>query len=148
MIEYLDQPEETADLRFGDWQRTGDVGHLDSEGFLYLTDRKRDIILSGGSNIFPRHIEEVLYTHPAILEAVAVGVPDATWGEAVHVVVVLREGQQASIDSILTWCREKLPSNKRPRSVELVRELPKNTYGKILRREVREWYWKSDNKII
>jgi acyl-CoA synthetase (AMP-forming)/AMP-acid ligase II len=75
----------------------------------------------------------VLYAHPAILEAVAVGVPDATWGETVHAVVVLREGQQASIDSILLWCREKLPSNKRPRSVELVSGAAQNTYGKILR---------------
>ncbi len=148
MVGYLNRAEDTAALRIGGWQRTGDIGHLDDEGFLYLTDRKRDIILSGGSNIFPRHVEEVLYAHPSVLEVVAVGVPDPTWGETVHAVIVLREGQHADRETLLAWCREKLPSGKRPRSIQFVSELPKNTYGKILRREVRQWYWKSDNKIV
>jgi acyl-CoA synthetase (AMP-forming)/AMP-acid ligase II len=148
MVGYLDQPEETAGLRFGEWQRTGDIGHLDADGYLYLTDRKRDVIRSGASNVFPRHVEEILYAHPAILEAAAVGVPDETWGESVHVVVVLRENATLDAEVLLAWCRERLPSNKRPRSVDFVAELPKNTYGKILRRDVRGWYWKSDNKIV
>ena len=148
MVGYLDQPEETASLRFGEWQRTGDIGHLDADGYLYLTDRKRDVIRSGASNVFPRHVEEILYAHPAILEAAAVGVPDETWGESVHVVVVLRENATLDAEVLLAWCRERLPSNKRPRSVDFVAELPKNTYGKILRRDVRGWYWKSDNKIV
>jgi acyl-CoA synthetase (AMP-forming)/AMP-acid ligase II len=121
---------------------------MDEHGFLYLTDRKRDIILSGGSNIFPRHIEEVLYSHPSVLEAIAVGVPDDTWGETVHAVVVVRKGAPANGDELLAWCREKLPSGKRPRSVEFVADLPKNTYGKILRREVRARYWADRDRTI
>jgi len=148
MVGYLDDPEATQALRIGAWQRTGDIGHIDAEGFVYLTDRKRDIILSGGSNIFPRHIEEVLYTHPAILEAVAVGVPDETWGETVHAVVVVRPGALADGDALLAWCRDKLPSAKRPRSVEFVADLPKNPYGKILRREVRARYWIARDRTI
>ena len=148
MVGYLDDPQATAALRIGPWQRTGDIGHMDAQGFLYLTDRKRDIILSGGSNIFPRHIEEVLYSHPAVLEAIAVGVPDETWGETVHAVVVVREGAPADGDALLAWCREKLPSAKRPRSVEFVADLPKNTYGKILRREVRARYWADRDRTI
>ncbi|MDB5812537.1 MAG: AMP-dependent synthetase [Betaproteobacteria bacterium] len=148
MVGYLDQPEATAELRIGEWQRTGDIGRIDEEGFLYLTDRKRDIILSGGSNIFPRQIEEVLYAHPAVLEVVAVGIPDNTWGETIHAVVVPRDGATADSAALLDWCRDRLPSNKRPRSVEFVQDLPKNTYGKILRREVRARYWTAQERQI
>ena len=148
MIGYLDDPQATAALRIGAWQRTGDIGRIDDEGFVYLTDRKRDIILSGGSNIFPRHVEEVLYAHPSVLEAVAVGVPHDTWGETVHAVVVMREGALRDGEALLAWCRDKLPSAKRPRSVEFVAELPKNSYGKILRREVRARYWSDRERAI
>jgi len=143
MVGYLDQPEETAALRFGRWQRTGDVGRLDKEGFLYLTDRKKDLIISGGSNIYPREVEEVLYAHAAVLEAIAIGIPDDRWGETVHALVVLRHSEIASTstEDILEWCKRKLADYKRPRSVEFVTEFPKNAYGKILRKDIRARHW-------
>src|SRR3546814_115642 len=113
MVGYLDKPKETADIRFHEWQRTGDIGRIDKDGFVYLTDRKRDIIISGGSNIFPREIEEVLYAHPAILEAVVIGIPDIVWGEIVHGVAVLRKGKHAEPAALLAWSRERLQSYKR-----------------------------------
>jgi len=148
MVGYLGQPEQTAALRFGAWQRTGDIGRIDRDGFVYLTDRKNDLIITGGSNVYPRDVEEVLFAHPAVREAVAVGVPDPRWGETVHAVVVLRAGAQGDAEGVLAWCRDRLASYKRPRSVEFVDELPKNAYGKILRREVRQRFWPATARNI
>jgi len=142
MVGYLGQPEETARLRFGRWQRTGDIGHVDAEGFLYITDRKRDMIISGGTNIYPRDIEEALHAHPDVLECAAIGVPDAQWGERVHALVVPRAGRTPDVEALIAWCRDRLAGYKRPRTLDIVSDLPKNAYGKILRREVRERYWK------
>lgn len=138
MVGYLNEPELTAALRFGKWQRTGDVGRMDPEGYLYLTDRKRDLIISGGSNIYPREIEEVLYAHTSILEAVAIGLPNDKWGETVCVVAVLRAGARLGEDELIEWCRQRLADYKRPRMVRFLDELPKNAYGKILKREIRQ----------
>src|SRR5690606_25010959 len=113
MVEYLGDPEATRALRFGSWQRTGDMGRIDADGFVYLTGRKRELIVSGGSNVSPREVENVLHTHPAILEAIVIGRPDERWGETVHAVVVRRPGCQPDAQSLLGWCREKLPSYKR-----------------------------------
>lgn len=148
MVGYLNRPEETARLRSGPWQRTGDVGRLDSDGFVYLTDRKKDLIITGGNNVYPREIEEVMHAHPDIEEAIAVGVPDDTWGEVVHVVAVLRPGHELGGEAFLAWCRTRCSSDKRPRSVEFVRELPKSAYGKILRNEIRSRYWKTQDRRI
>lgn len=145
---YLNQPEETAALRVGPWQRSGDIGRIDGDGFVYLTDRKKDLIVTGGSNVYPREIEEVLYRHPDVHEAVAVGVPDDTWGEHVHALVVARQDRAFDSTAFLAWCQERLSSDKRPRSVELVKELPKSFYGKILRRELRARYWQSSDRKI
>src|SRR3546814_9857807 len=125
MIGYLNRPDETTALRHGIWQRTGDVGHIDKDGFVYLTDRKKDFIITGGNNVYHRDIEEVMYSHPHVLEAVAVGIPDDTWGETVHAVVVQRSGQSIEPDGFLEGCRTRLPTDKRPRSVAFVEELPK-----------------------
>lgn len=142
MVGYLNQPEETAALRVGKWQRTGDIGRMDADGYIYLTDRKKDFIITGGNNVYPREIEEVLYAHPSVHEAVAVGIPDQTWGETVHAVVVLKDGQSTEPDVLLEWCRTRLPTDKRPRSISFMSDLPKSAYGKILRREVRDPFWK------
>ena len=148
MVGYLDNEEATEELREGQWQRTGDIGKLDEDGFLYLTDRKKDVIITGGNNVYPREIEEVLYRHPDLLEAVAVGVPNEQWGETVHVVAAPRRGRRLDGAALVEWCRERLPSDKRPRSATIVDSLPKSGYGKILRREVRQAFWHGRDRRI
>jgi acyl-CoA synthetase (AMP-forming)/AMP-acid ligase II len=147
MVGYLNRPEETARIRAGVWQRTGDIGHVDAQGFCHLVDRKNDVIVTGGSNVYPREIEEILYTHPDVKEALAFGVPDAVWGEKVHALVVPRTASPAS-DAFLEWCALRLAADKRPPSVEFVADLPKSDYGKILRREVRARYWQGRSRLI
>ncbi len=148
MVGYLDNPEATAADRHGIWQRSGDVGKLDADGFLYITDRKKELIITGGSNVYPREIEETLHAHPDVQEAIVIGIPSERWGEQVHALVVTRS--QAGFDdaAFLEWCRERLGTDKRPRSVERVDELPKSAYGKILRREIRERYWAGASRRI
>ncbi len=139
---YWGKPEATAETLRGGWLHTGDVGHLDEDGYLYITDRKKDMIISGGSNIYPRELEEVICTHPAVHEVAVIGVPDEKWGECVKAVVVLRAGTRATEAEIVEHCRRSLASYKKPASVEFVADLPKNAYGKILKRELREPYWR------
>jgi long-chain acyl-CoA synthetase len=141
MAGYWQQPAATAEALRNGWLHTGDVGHLDDDGYVYITDRRKDLIISGGANIYPREVEEVLCTHPAVYEAAVVGVPDETWGEAVKALVVLRPGVVATEADLVEHCRRHLASYKKPRSVEFLGELPKNAYGKILKRELRERYW-------
>jgi len=135
---YWNRPEETAATLKDGWLHTGDIGRLDEDGYLYIVDRKKDMIIAGGFNIYPREIDEVLYQHPAVLEACAVGVPDAYRGETVKAFVVLKPGAQATEQEILDFCRERLAAYKRPRSVEFLPELPKSTVGKVLRRVLVE----------
>jgi len=135
---YWNKPEETAATLRDGWLYTGDIGRMDEDGYLYIVDRKKDMIIAGGFNIYPREIDEVLYQHPAVLEACAVGVPDAYRGETVKAFVVLKPGMHATEQEILDFCRERLAAYKRPRSVEFLPELPKSTVGKVLRRELVE----------
>ena len=111
-------------------------------------DRKNDMIISGGKNIYPREIEEVLYKHDAILEAAVIGVPDEHWGESVKALVVLKPGKEESEEGIIAFCKENLASYKKPRTVEFRRELPKNPTGKILKRLIRDEYWKGGERKI
>lgn len=148
MVGYLNRSEETAALRHGLWQRTGDIGRLDADGFLYLTDRKKDLIITGGNNVYPREVEEIVYSHPDVLEAAVIGIPDDIWGEIVHVEAVLRRGSLLDPKTFLDWCHARLPADKRPRSVKFVSDLPKSAYGKILRREVRDVYWVNRASMI
>lgn len=136
MIGYLGLPEETvAALRDG-WLFTGDLARMDDEGYVYIVDRKKDMILVDGYNVYPREVEEVLYQHPAILEAAVIGIPDEVHGEAVKAFVALKE-VAVSQEDIVDFCRDKLAKYKVPRQVEFVTELPKNSTGKILRRSLR-----------
>jgi acyl-CoA synthetase (AMP-forming)/AMP-acid ligase II len=145
---YWNNPEATAETLRNGWLHTGDVGYLDEDGYLYVTDRKKDMIISGGANIYPREVEEAICTHPAIREVAVIGVPDPKWGEFVKAVVVLRSGAQASESEIIEHCRQFLGSYKKPTSVEFAAELPKNAYGKILKRELRERYWTGHDRSI
>jgi acyl-CoA synthetase (AMP-forming)/AMP-acid ligase II len=138
---YWNRPDETREALRGGFMHTGDAGVMDAEGFVYIQDRVKDMIVSGGENIYPRMIEEVLFTHPAIADVAAIGVPHETWGETVKAVVVLRAGTTATEDEIIEFCRGKLGGFERPRSVDVVKELPRNPTGKVLRRVLREPYW-------
>ncbi len=135
---YWRDPERTAAAFFGDWFRTGDVGHLDADGFLFLTDRKKDMILSGGENIASSEVERVLYELPDIVEAAVIGVPDERWGERPLAVVVIAEGAAFTPEAILAHCRAKLAGFKVPKAVVQRDRLPRNPSGKILKRTLRE----------
>lgn len=113
---------------------------LDEERYLYILDRKKDMIISGGENIYTKEVEDVLHSHPAVLEAAVIGVPDPEWGENVKAVVVLKGGMDTPAGELIDYCKERLARYKRPKSVEFVSELPKNPSGKILKRELREWF--------
>jgi long-chain acyl-CoA synthetase len=134
---YWNAPEESAHAVRDGWLFTGDVGMLDEDGWLFVVDRKKDLINAGGYKIWPREVEEVLLQHPAVREAAVVGVPDEYRGETVHAYVSLREGTTAEPAEIVAFCREHLAAYKYPRLVSVVAELPKNASGKILRRELR-----------
>jgi long-chain acyl-CoA synthetase len=135
---YWRDPQASAHLLRNGWLHTGDVGSFDEDGFLTLRDRSRDLIISGGSNIYPREVEEVLIHHPAVAEAAVVGRADPEWGEEVVAFVVLRS-QSAVTDKILdAFCLERIARFKRPRQYRFVESLPKNNYGKILKTELRD----------
>jgi len=138
---YWNLPDESAEALKGGWMHTGDAGVMDDEGYVYIQDRVKDMIVSGGENIYPRVIEEVLFKHPAIADAAVIGVPDEQWGETVKAMVVLREGMTATEEEIIDFCRDKLGGYERPRSVDFVAALPRNPTGKVLKRELREPYW-------
>jgi long-chain acyl-CoA synthetase len=133
---YWRNDEATREALRGGWLHTGDVGTFDGDSYLYLLDRAKDMIISGGSNIYPREIEEILLTHPAIAECAVIGVPDDYWGERVHAVLCLRNGTTIELDEVARHCSEHLASYKKPTSMELRDELPKSAYGKVLKREL------------
>lgn len=134
---YWNKPAETAEVLRNGWLHTGDVGCADEDGYLYITDRKKDLIIRGGENIYPKEIENVLHRHPQVLEAGVIGVPDAVYGEVVKAFVVLKCAGAASEEELINFCKENLPTYKRPKSIQLMDSLPKSAVGKILRRELR-----------
>jgi acyl-CoA synthetase (AMP-forming)/AMP-acid ligase II len=138
---YWNRPEESAEVLRGGWLHTGDIGSKDDAGYLYVEDRLKDMIVSGGENVYPRVVEDVLFLHPAIADAAVIGVPDKRWGETVKAVVVLRAGTTASEEEIIGFCQGKLGGFELPRSVDFVDALPRNPSGKVLKRVVREPYW-------
>jgi acyl-CoA synthetase (AMP-forming)/AMP-acid ligase II len=135
LMGYWRNPEATQDAFVDGWFRSGDVGRWDEGGYLYIVDRKKDMILTGGENVYPREVEEVLYEHPAVVEAAVVGAPDPTWGEKVVAVVCLRS--EVSGEELIAFCRERIASYKKPKHVVVVDALPKNASGKVLKRELR-----------
>lgn len=134
---YWNMPEETARVIRNGWFYTGDLGYLDEERYLFLVDRVKDMVISGGVNIYTKEVESVLYNHPAVLEAAIIGLPDDEWGEIVTAAVVLKPGMQASAEDLIEHCRKFLASYKKPKQVHFLGELPKNPSGKILKRELR-----------
>ena len=127
---------------------TGDAGIVDDDGYVYVQDRVKDMIVSGGENVFPRVVEEALFKHPAVADAAVIGVPDEQWGEAVKAIVVLREGQSATEEEIIEFCRDKLGGYERPRSVDFIAALPRNPTGKVLKKELREPHWAGHKRRV
>lgn len=140
MKRYWRLPKESSKKLRDGWLYTGDLGKFDEDGYLYIVDRKDDMIISGGVNIYPREIEEVLYQHPSVLEASVIGVPDDYWGEAVKAIIVPKENVVVSGEDIIKFCGEHLAGYKKPKSVEFWKELPKSPQGKILKKDIRKRY--------
>lgn len=141
---YWRNPEATEKSFRDGWFHTGDVGRWNENGYLFIVDRKKDMILSGGENIYPREVEEVLYEHPSVIEAAVIGIPDEKWGEVVVAVLTTRGASRPSEDEIILFTRERIASYKKPRHVVFVEELPKNASGKILKRELRDMIQRGD----
>ncbi len=140
MKEYWKEPEQTQLLLKDGWFYSGDLATRDEEGYIYIKDRKKEIIISGGENIYPREVEDVIYLHPQVKEAAVIGVPDSEWGEAVKAIVVLKEGSRVTAEGIIGWCSKNLAGYKKPRTVEFVKELPLISLGKIARHELKKRY--------
>ncbi len=135
---YWNQSEETAQALRGEWLYTGDIAYMDQEGYFFIVDRKKDLIITGGYNVYPREIDEVLHEHPGIQEAVSVGIPSSTRGEVIKAFVVPKESQNLTKNEVISYCKQKLANFKVPKQVEFREELPKTTVGKILRRTLRD----------
>jgi O-succinylbenzoic acid--CoA ligase len=144
---YLGEPDAAA-LTADGWFRTGDIGCFDDDGYLSILDRRHDLIVSGGENIYPAEIENALAEHPAVADVAVIGVPDARWGETVKAIVVPRPGTDARPEAIIAFARARLAHFKCPTSVDLVEALPRNPSGKILKRALREPYWRDRDRRI
>lgn len=158
---YLGRPEATAELLVeeiggppakkgtagGGWLRSGDIGRVDEDGFVFVEDRVKDMIISGGENVYSPEVERVLAEHPAVLEIAVIGVPDDRWGETVKAVVAFRPGASATEEELIAWTREKLAGYKTPRSIDVVEALPRNPSGKILKRDLRKPYWGDGRQV-
>lgn len=145
---YWGEPELTREVLIDGWLHTGDLARVDEEGFIYLVDRKKDMIISGGFNVYPTEVEATLYQHPDVMEACVISVPDATWGESVKAVVTLWPGRELSAADLIAHCRAHIADYKTPRSIDFVSELPKNASGKLARKLVRERYWQGQERRV
>lgn len=145
---YFRLPEETAKAFDNGWLRTGDAGYFDADGYLYISDRLKDMIVSGGLNIYPREIEETLLEHPAVADVAVIGVPDDRWREAVKAIVVRKSGQSVTAEELIAFAGERMGKYKVPRTVDFMDELPRNTSGKVLKRELRLPYWAGRDRLV
>jgi len=138
---YWNLPEQTAaTIRHG-WLHTGDVGYVDEDGYVYVHDRLKDMIISGGENVYPAEVESALFGHPAVADVAVIGIPDARWGEAVKAIVVVKPDAAVTEAELTAYCREMIAHYKTPKSIEFVEFLPRNPSGKILKRVLRAPYW-------
>ena len=145
---YYKAPEKTAETIVDGWLHTGDVGHIDREGYVHITDRKKDMIISGGFNVYPSEVEQVIWSHPAVQDCAVIGVPDGKWGEAVKAVVELNPGQTVSAEEIIALCKDRLGSVMAPKTVDFVTALPRSPVGKVLKKDLRETYWAGQDRKI
>ena len=145
---YWNLPEETAKAIRGDWFYTGDAGYLDADGYLYIHDRVKDMIVSGGENVYPAEVESALFGHPAIADVAVIGVPDEKWGEAVKAIIVKKPGTEVAPEEIIAYARERIAGYKVPKTVDFADVLPRNPSGKILKRELRAPYWEGRERMV
>ncbi|MFM6951298.1 MAG: class I adenylate-forming enzyme family protein [Novosphingobium sp.] len=148
MTGYYKDPDKTAETIVDGWLHTGDVGHIDARGFLHLTDRKKDMIITGGFNVYPAMVEQVLWAHPAVQDCAVIGIPDDKWGEAVKAVVELNPGQSVSADDLIALCKDKLGSVIAPKTVDFIAQLPRSPAGKVLKKDLRASYWQGRTSKI
>jgi acyl-CoA synthetase (AMP-forming)/AMP-acid ligase II len=148
MQTYYNLPEETAANLTDGWVHTGDAGIMDEEGYLFLKDRMKDMVVSGAENIYPVEVENAIAAHPAVLDVAVIGVPDDKFGEALLAFVVTRDGQTLTLEEMIEFCREKIAGYKIPRQLQLVPELPRNPTGKILKKELRKPFWDGVDRNI
>jgi acyl-CoA synthetase (AMP-forming)/AMP-acid ligase II len=145
---YYKDPAKTAETIIDGWLHTGDVGFLDAEGYLHITDRKKDMIITGGFNVFSVEVEGVINSHPAVQDCAVIGVPDDKWGEAVKAVVEVNPGMEVSAEELIALCKERLGGVKAPKSVDFIQKLPRSSVGKVLKREVRAGYWAGKTRQV
>jgi acyl-CoA synthetase (AMP-forming)/AMP-acid ligase II len=145
---YYKQPDKTAETIVDGWLHTGDIGHFDPHGRLHITDRKKDMIITGGFNVYPSNVEQVLWSHPAVRDCAVIGVPDEAWGEAVKAVVELNPGHAASAEELIELCKAKLGKVMAPKSVDFVNSLPRSPVGKVLKKDLRQVYWADAQRVI
>jgi len=148
MLGYWNQPEATRRAIRGDWFYTGDAGYLDEDGYIYIYDRVKDMIISGGENIYPAEVESALFSHPAVADVAVIGVPDEKWGEAVKAFVVKRPGAEVTPEELIAFARERIAGYKVPRSIDFVAALPRTPTGKILKRELRKPFWVGQERQV
>ncbi len=149
MAGYFKNPEATAEVTTSNgWHRTGDIGHKDEDGYIYIVDRKGDMIISGGFNVYPSEIEQVIWTHPAVQDCAVIGAPDEKWGEAVTAVVELKPGAKASAAEIVELCKQELGSVKAPKAVVFWDELPRSAVGKVRKKDIRDRFWQGRERKI
>ncbi|MGB7372102.1 AMP-binding protein, partial [Erythrobacter sp.] len=146
---YYNNPDATAETIDAEgWLRTGDAGYLDEDGYLYIHDRVKDMIISGGENIYPAEVENALYSHPAIADVAVIGIPSEKWGEEVKACVVMKEGEALTESEVIAHAREHIAGYKCPKSIDFIDALPRNPSGKILRRELRAPYWEGKERAV
>ncbi len=149
MIGYWNLPEATkGTMAQGGWVKTGDAGYMDEDGYLYIHDRVKDMIITGGENVYPAEVESAIYGHPDVMEVAVIGVPDAKWGESVKAVCAPKAGATIDPDSVINWARERIAGFKVPRSVDVIPALPRNASGKILRKDLRAPYWEGYDRQV
>ena len=145
---YWNRPEATEDAIRNGYFHTGDAGYFDEEGFLFIHDRVKDMIVSGGENVYPAEVENAIFGHPGVADVAVIGVPDEKWGEAVKAIIVAKEGENPSAEDIIAWARERIAGYKLPKSVDYIDALPRNPSGKILRKDLREPYWEGQERRV
>lgn len=149
MARYFKQPEKTAETVDNEgWLRTGDAAYRDEDGYIYIHDRIKDIIITGGENVYPAEVENALYEHPAVSEAAVIGIPDNKWGEAVKAIIVTKPDEEVEESQVISFVRKRIAGFKTPKSVDVIAEMPHNASGKILRKDLRAPYWEGKTRQV
>jgi acyl-CoA synthetase (AMP-forming)/AMP-acid ligase II len=145
---YWNKPEATAETIRNGWLHTGDAAYQDEDGYIFIYDRVKDMIVTGGENVYPAEVENAIFGHPQVADVAVIGVPDEKWGEAVKAIVVAKAGETVDEASVIAWARERIAAYKAPKSVDVVAAIPRNPSGKILRRELRAPYWEGRTRMV